>query len=181
MSLPLRLIRARRSRSALVRRAALEALAVYGMDWPASVEIGSGLVLQHRALNSIVHPFVRIGDDVMIYQGVTLGDATPWVDRPDDHRPRVIVEDDVVLCAGAVVVGSPGSPTVLGRGTVVGANAVVTRSTGPGEVWAGVPARCVGRRDAVEARARAVDGHDAAAVAAVPAPRQEDREPSPSR
>lgn len=34
----------------------------------------------------------------------------------------------------------------MGAGTVVGANAVLTCSTGPNEIWAGVPARLVGRR-----------------------------------
>jgi serine O-acetyltransferase len=35
----------------------------------------------------------------------------------------------------------------VGRGSVVGANAVLLESTGENEIWAGVPARRVGTRD----------------------------------
>ncbi|GLZ53694.1 hypothetical protein [Actinomycetospora sp. NBRC 106378] len=154
MSVVLRLIRARRSRSRVVRRAALELLALYGIDWPDTVEIGPRLSLQHRALGTMVLPYTRIGADVTLYQGVMLGDAVPWLHRHDD-RPSVIVEDGAVICTGAVVAGSADRPVIVGRDTVVGANAVLTRSTGVGEVWAGNPARCVARRDEVEARALA--------------------------
>jgi serine O-acetyltransferase len=34
----------------------------------------------------------------------------------------------------------------VGRGTMVGANAVLLESTGEDEIWAGIPARCVGKR-----------------------------------
>lgn len=154
MSVVLRLIRARRSRSRLARRLALELLALYGIDWPATVEIGPRLSLQHRALGTTVLPHTRIGADVTLYQGVMLGDAVPWLHRHDD-RPSVIVEDGAVICTGAVVGGTPERPVIVGRDTVVGANAVLSRSTGVGEVWAGNPARCVARRDEVEARALA--------------------------
>ncbi|MEJ2868625.1 hypothetical protein WCD74_12710 [Actinomycetospora sp. OC33-EN08] len=147
MSLVPLLVRARRSRLAPVRRVALELLALYGIDWPGTVEVGPGLRLRHRALGTVVHPHVRLGADVTVFHRVTLGQRTPWEPQAADHRPRVIVEDGAVLCAGAVVLGSPGRPTVVGRDTVVGANAVLTRSTGVGEIWAGNPARRIGRRD----------------------------------
>ena len=146
------LIRARRSRSRATRRAALELLALYGIDFPESVEVGPRLSLQHRALGLIVLPHTRIGADVTLYQGVTLGNAVPWLHQRDP-RPCVIVEDGAVICAGAVVVGRADRPVIVGRDTVVGANAVLTRSTGVGEVWAGSPARRIGRRDDVEGRA----------------------------
>lgn len=112
-------------------------------------------------------PHTRIGA-VTLYQGVTLGDAVPWLHR-HDPRPCVIIEDGAVICAGAVVVGRPDRPVTVGRDIVVGAKAVLTRSTGVGEVWAGSPARRIGLRDEVEARAlgRVVD------APALPAPRRE--------
>ncbi|MEJ2868626.1 hypothetical protein WCD74_12715 [Actinomycetospora sp. OC33-EN08] len=155
MSVVHRLIRARRSRSRLIRRAALELLALYGIDWHHSIQVGPNLSLQHRAIGTMVHPHTRIGADVTLYQGVMLGRDVPWLHQHDE-RPCVIVEDGAVICTGAVVAGSPDRPVVVGRDTVVGANAVLTRSTGVGEVWAGNPARCVARRDEVEARALSV-------------------------
>jgi serine O-acetyltransferase len=145
-----RLLRARRSRSALVRRVALEALALRGVDWPSTVEVGPGLRLPGRSPRVVVHPWTRIGADVTFGRGVTVGEAVPWLRFHDDHRVRVVLSDGVVLEDGAVVVGSAGRPTVVGRGTVVRRGAVVTRSTGPDEVWAGNPARCVESRNVAE-------------------------------
>ena len=143
MTLLARLIRARRSRFAPVRRVALEGLALLGVDWPPTVEVGPGLRLPDRTAAVVVHPSTRIGADVTIGRGVTLGEAVPWVPSDGDPRPRVVLEDGVVVGEGAVVVGSAGRPTVVGRGTLVRDGAVVTRSTGRGEVWAGNPARRV--------------------------------------
>jgi serine O-acetyltransferase len=78
---------------------------------------------------------------------VTLG-------RADVHRPAeqsafegIVVEDDVILASGAKVLCRQGILRI-GRGTVVGANAVLLESTGENEIWAGVPARCLGKREA---------------------------------
>ena len=52
----------------------------------------------------------------------------------------------MIIGAGAKVLFRDGQWLTIGRGAVVGANAVVTRSVPPGEVWAGVPAKRVGQR-----------------------------------
>jgi serine O-acetyltransferase len=91
-----------------------------------------------------------IGDRVKVYPGVTLG-------RADIHHPSeqsrfegIVVEDDVILAPGAKVLCKEGVLRVR-RGSVVGANAVLLHSTGEGEIWAGIPARCIGsRRDEAE-------------------------------
>jgi serine O-acetyltransferase len=56
------------------------------------------------------------------------------------------VGDDVILGAGAKVMCERGILRI-GRGTVVGANAVLLDSTGENEIWAGIPARKVGIRN----------------------------------
>ncbi|MGW2541625.1 serine O-acetyltransferase [Kitasatospora sp. NPDC001574] len=143
MSLVTALIYHRRHR--LLGRLAQEALAVYGMEVPAAAEIGPGLVVFHRGFGTVLHPYTTLGSGVTLYNGVTVGRADPWVPQELSPMRRVVVEDGAVLCAGAKVVCKEGVLTV-GAGTVVGANAVLTRSTGPGEVWAGAPARKVGTR-----------------------------------
>ena len=35
---------------------------------------------------------------------------------------------------------------VVGKGTIIGANAVLTQSTGENEIWAGIPAKLIGKR-----------------------------------
>ena len=136
-----------RRRTPLVGRLVQELLALYGMEVPAAVEIGPGLAVFHRGFGTVLHPFVTIGANVTLYNGVTIGRADPWIPQEESGMERVVIEDDVCLCSGAKVICKQGVLTV-GRGTVVGANAVLTQSTGPGEIWAGAPARRVGTRRA---------------------------------
>lgn len=52
---------------------------------------------------------------------------------------KIVVEEDAWIGVGAVIL--PG--VTIGRGAIIGANAVVNQSVGPFEVWAGVPARYI--------------------------------------
>lgn len=137
MSLVTRLIYARRGP---FRRLTRELLALYGVEVPAEVEIGPRLYVPHRGFGVVIHPRTTIGEHVTIYHGVTIGRGDPWVPQSDSLMERIVIEDEVKLCPGAKVICSRGT-LVVRAGTVVGANAVLTQSTGPNEVWAGVPAR----------------------------------------
>ncbi|MFG3056794.1 hypothetical protein ACGFZP_38400 [Kitasatospora sp. NPDC048239] len=163
MSLVTALVYRRRHR--LLGRLVQEALALYGMEVPAAAEIGPGLTVFHRGFGTVLHPYTTLGADVTLYNGVTIGRADPWVAQERSAMRRVVVEDGAVLCAGAKVVCKEGVLTV-GAGTIVGANAVLTCSTGPGEVWAGVPARRVGMREGAAREAPAAPGRAAADYAA---------------
>ena len=83
---------------------------------------------------------VRIGDRVIIAARVTITSRTHPLQLPrarvNEDRP-IVIEDDVWLGAGAIVL--PG--VTIGRGAVVAAGAVVTKSVEPFTVVAGVPAR----------------------------------------
>ncbi len=140
-----RLLYARRR--PLIGRLAYYALKLlFGAEVPCSVEVGPDCDLVHGGFGVVIHPRTRIGARVKIYPGVTLG-------RADIHRPMhqsrfegIEVEDDVILAPGAKVLCREGVLRV-GRGTVVGANAVLRQSTGAYEIWAGVPARKIGMRE----------------------------------
>lgn len=54
------------------------------------------------------------------------------------------VKDDVFLCARCVVLCK--EHITIGKGTVIGANAVLTCSTGENEIWAGNPAKMIKKR-----------------------------------
>ena len=139
-----RLIGARRGP---LRRISREVLALYGIEVPSSVEIGAGFEVMHRGFGIVLHPRTRIGSNVVIYHGVTIGRGDVWRPEPSSALAGFVIEDDVIIGAGAKILCSSGVLTV-GRGAVVGANAVLTRSVPPGEIWAGAPARRVGvRRD----------------------------------
>jgi serine O-acetyltransferase len=126
-------------------RLAYYALKLLGAEIPLSVQIGPGFELAHGGFGVVIHPRTVIGRRVKIYPGVGVG-------RADIHRPasesrfeEIILEDDVILSPGVKVLCKEGRLRV-GRGTIVGANAVLLESTGEEEIWAGVPARCLGKR-----------------------------------
>lgn len=93
-------------------------------------ELGKAIVLPH-ATAIVVGEGVRIGNGVVIYQGVTLGLKSSGADG------YPMIEDRARLFAGACVLG----PVTVGADAVVAANAVVTRNVTPRSVVAGVPAR----------------------------------------
>jgi serine O-acetyltransferase len=133
------------------RRLAYTGLKLLGVEIPPTVEIGDNIHLAHGAVGVVIAGGSIIGNNVKIFQGVTLGFADEYL--PIDQVPerlatiarlgRIIVEDDVVIGAGAKVLHKYGETLTVGRGAVIGANAVVLSSVPPGEVWAGVPARKV--------------------------------------
>ncbi|MFN2273278.1 MAG: serine O-acetyltransferase [Anaerolineales bacterium] len=138
-----RLVYARRR--PLIGRLAYYLLKMLGVEIPASVEIGRDFQLVHGGFGVVIHPATRIGDRVKIYPGVTIGRGDIYRPMEESSFQAVVVEDDVILSPGAKVLCGSGVLTV-GRGTVVGANAVLLESTGEQELWAGIPAKPVGSR-----------------------------------
>ena len=139
-----RLIRAQKL--PLVGKIAKEILAIEGVEFPASVKFGKGLNIVHRGFGVVITPFASIGNHVTIYHQVTLGRADSWVPIGSRNFPGIVVSDHAVLCPGAKLLASFDAPLQVGEGTVVGANAVLTQSTGAWEIWAGAPDRKVGNR-----------------------------------
>jgi serine O-acetyltransferase len=130
----------------LLGRLAYYLLKLLGVEIPRSVPIGTDFELAHGGFGVVLHSRSVIGDRVKIYPGVGLGRADIYSPMEKSDFEGIVVEDDVILAPGCKVLGKEGILHVR-RGTVVGANAVLLQSTGKFEIWAGVPARCVGRRD----------------------------------
>jgi serine O-acetyltransferase len=142
--LPTRLVYARQW--PLFGRLAYYALKLLGVEIPRSVPVGSDFELAHGGVGVVIHSRAVIGARVKIYPGVTLGRADIHLPMERSNFESIVIEDDVILAPGAKVLCKEGTLRVR-RGTVVGANAVLLQSTGENEIWAGVPARCVGQRD----------------------------------
>lgn len=100
------------------------------------VEIHPGAVIGRRVfidhgMGVVIGETAEVGDDVMMYHGVTLGG------RSFSHGKRhPTVEAGVTIGAGARIIG----PVTVGAGAQVGANAVVVKDVPPGHVAVGVPA-----------------------------------------
>jgi len=120
-------------------------LKLLGVEIPRSVQIGSDFELAHGGFGVVIHPASVIGDRVKIYPGVTVGRADIYRPIHESAFERVIIEDDVILSPGAKVLCKQGI-LIVRKGTVIGANAVLTSSTGEAEVWAGIPAKPIGNR-----------------------------------
>ncbi|WP_194385202.1 serine O-acetyltransferase [Microbacterium luteum] len=139
MNLTERLVARRRS------RIARELLLLYGIEFPAEVEVGEQFRMVHRGLGTVIHPRTRIGDRVRIFHQVTIGRGDGHLPAADSKMEYIEIGDDAVLFPGAKVLGGDGV-TRIGQGTIVAANAVITKSTGDWEVWGGVPARKIADR-----------------------------------
>lgn len=121
-------------------------LKLLGAEIPRSVEIGAGFDLVHGGFGVVIHPKTKIGRNVKIYPGVTLGRADIHLPIERSKFKGIEIGDDVILSPGSKVLCKEGILRV-GTGTVLGANAVLLESTGEGEVWAGLPAKKVGKRE----------------------------------
>ncbi len=100
------------------------------------IDHGVGLVIGETAV---------LGNDVLLYQGVTLGGTSLAKGK---RHPTL--GDHVVVGAGAKVLG----PITVGEGARVGASSVVIRDVEPRQVVVGIPARPVDRREDDEIRLR---------------------------
>jgi serine O-acetyltransferase len=140
---PTRLVYARRSK--LFGWLAYRLLKVLGVEIPLRVPVGPGFELAHGGVGVVVHSKSVIGSRVKMYPGVTLGRADIYRPSEESRFEGIVIEDDVILSPGAKVLCKEGI-LVVRRGSVIGANAVLLQSTGENEIWAGLPARCVGKR-----------------------------------
>lgn len=131
----------------VIGRLSYSLLKLLGIEIPKSVILEGPVELPHGAHGLVVHRSTRIGSRVKIYQGVTIGRGDTY--KPDSELPGgggVVISDDVVLGAGSKILFDAGEILTLGTACVVGANAVVTKSVPPREIWAGIPASKISDR-----------------------------------
>jgi serine O-acetyltransferase len=111
--------------------------------WLTGIEIHPGAKVGRRffidhGMGIVIGETAEIGDDVTIYQGVTLG-GTSW----NKGKRHPTLGDGVVVGAGAKVLG----PFTVGAGAKVGSNAVVTKEVPPGATVVGIPGRIIVKSD----------------------------------
>jgi serine O-acetyltransferase len=120
------------------------ARALTGVEIHPAAHLGRRIFIDH-GMGVVIGETAVVGDDAVIYHGVTLGGKSRTAGK---RHPTI--GDRVVLGAGAKVLG----PITIGNDSVVGANAVVVRSAPAGSVLTGIPAR-----DARSAAPQSPDPH----------------------
>jgi serine O-acetyltransferase len=106
-----------------------------GIDIHPGARIGRNFFIDHGF--TVIGETAEIGDNVTIYQNVTLGGTNPTTGIGGKRHPTL--QDGVVIGSGAQVLG----PIIVGEGGRVGANAVVTKDVLPRTTVVGIPARPV--------------------------------------
>lgn len=103
-----------------------------GIDIHPGASIGKGFFIDHGT-GVVIGETCVIGENVRLYQGVTLG-ALSFRKDEEGHLVKGIkrhpnVEDDVIIYANATILGGD---TVIGKGAVIGGNVWLTHSVPPG-------------------------------------------------
>jgi len=97
-----------------------------GIDIHPAAKIGKNFFIDHGT-GVVIGETTEIGDNVKIYQGVTLGAL--FVERAlRDQKRHPTIQDDVIIYAGTTILGGK---TVVGRGSVIGGNVWLTESVEP--------------------------------------------------
>lgn len=110
----------------------------------AGVKIGNRCFIGDNVVVDGIRPdLIEIGEHVGITSGCKV--LTHFM-RPEDRAMllgRVIIEDDVFIGMNTLIV----APVTIGKGSVIAAGSVLTKDIPPYEIWGGVPAKFIRKRN----------------------------------
>ncbi|MBA2598581.1 MAG: serine O-acetyltransferase [Chloroflexia bacterium] len=121
--------------------------AVTGVEIHPGARIGRGVFIDH-GMGVVIGETASVGDNVTMYQGVTLGGT-----GKQRGKRHPTVEDDAVIGVGASVLGA----VTVGEGARVGAGSVVLKDVPPHTTAVGLPARAVSWRDPASGEMRRLE------------------------
>lgn len=104
---------------------------ITGVEIHPGARIGRRFFIDH-GMGVVIGETAEIGDDVMLYHGVTLGGS-----ELVHCKRHPTIGNGVMVGAGAKVLG----PITIGEGSAIGANAVVTKDAPPHSILTGIPAK----------------------------------------
>jgi serine O-acetyltransferase len=110
--------------------------------WITGIEIHPGAIIGRRffidhGMGVVIGETAEIGDDCMMYHGVTLG-GTSW----DKVKRHPTLKNGVIIGAGAKILG----PITLGKNVRVGSNSVVVKSIDDNCTVVGIPGRVLKKK-----------------------------------
>jgi len=112
-----------------------------GIEIHPKAKIGKNLFIDH-GMGVVIGETSEIGNNVTIYHNVTLGGIAPSINSDDQRNTKrhPTLQDNVVVGSGAQILG----PVVIGKNSLIGANAVVTKDVQEKSIMVGIPAKRVG-------------------------------------
>jgi len=126
---------------------------ITGIEIHPGARIGRGFFIDH-GMGVVIGETAEIGDNVTLYQGVTLGIYhTSNVTQLRGTKRHPTLRDGVTVTVGAKILGA----ITVGEHAIVGAGSVVTKDVPPHTTVVGVPGRVVVERDPTTGLARRVD------------------------
>lgn len=117
-----------------------------GIEIHPGAEIGKGLFIDHGT-GVVIGETAKIGDNVTIYQGVTLGGT-----GKEKGKRHPTIEDNVMISTGAKVLGS----FVVGENSKIGAGSVVLKEVPKNSTVVGIPGKVV-KKDNKKIESEALD------------------------
>ena len=111
-----------------------------GIEIHPGAKIGKNLFIDH-GMGVVIGETSEIGDNVTIYQNVTLGGSSPSIDseRQRHEKRHPSIGNDVVIGSGAQIIG----PIKVGNNSRIAANAVVVKNVPENATMVGIPAKAV--------------------------------------
>lgn len=101
---------------------------ITGIDIHPGAKLGRGLFIDHGT-GVVIGETTEIGNNVKVYQGVTLGALAPaFGQRLRGQKRHPTIQDEVTIYAGATILGGD---TVIGKGALIGGNVFITSSVPP--------------------------------------------------
>ncbi len=120
----------------LARMFAKRSRRITGIEIHPGAKIGEDVFIDH-GMGVVIGETAEVGDNVMMYHGVTLG----GVGGDKDAKRHPTVEDYAIIGAGAKILG----PIIIGKGAKIGANAVVLKDVPAYSTAVGIPARIINK------------------------------------
>ena len=112
-----------------------------GIEIHPKAKIGKNLFIDH-GMGVVIGETSDIGNNVTIYHNVTLGGVSPSINSNEQRNEKrhPTLEDNVVVGSGAQILG----PVIIGKNSLIGANAVVTKNVPEKSIMVGIPAKRIG-------------------------------------
>ena len=114
---------------------------ITGIEIHPGAKIGKSVFIDH-GMGVVIGETSDIGNNVTIYHNVTLGGIAPSINTNDQRNTKrhPTLKDNVVIGSGAQILG----PVTIGKNSLIGANAVVTKDVPEKSIMVGIPAKRIG-------------------------------------